>query len=182
MLRPSKVHGSWSRQPRRWALREAGSGQAAGSPARPRGREADQPSSALNMADLIETVAAKPGHPILDAADPACPDGKAIARHLGHSWEAVLLDDSAPESPGGRPWDRLPPVVLDTGGIHLSRLPLATRLACDAKSLVAALRVGSDEYPSWTQPPPGARERPCGDRGRLRGRGVVPPKTPAPGT
>ena len=33
------------------------------------------------------------------------------------------------------------------GGIHLSRLPLATRLACDAKSLVAALRVGSDEYP-----------------------------------
>ena len=66
------------------------------------------------MAALIETVAEKPGHPILDAADPACPDGKAIARHLGHSWEAVLLDDSAPESPGGRPWDRLPPVVLDT--------------------------------------------------------------------
>ena len=112
------------------------------------------------MAALIETVAEKPGHPILDAADPACPDGKAIARHLGHSWEAVLLDDSAPESPGGRPWDRLPPVVLDTGGIHLSRLPLATRLACDAKSLVAALRVGSDEYPSWTQPPHGRSRTP----------------------
>ncbi len=37
--------------------------------------------------------------------------------------------------------------VGSPGGIHLSRLPLATRLACDAKSLVAALRVGSDEYP-----------------------------------
>ena len=33
----------------------------------------------------------------------------------------------------------------------MSRLPLATRLACDAKSLVAALRVGSDEYPRTAQ-------------------------------
>ena len=46
-----------------------------------------------------------------------------------------------------------------SGGIHLSRLPLATRLACDAKSLVAALRVGSDEYPRAALSRPWWRDR-----------------------
>ena len=46
----------------------------------------------------------------------------------------------------------------------MSRLPLATRLACDAKSLVAALRVGSDEYPQAGQ------LELVGERGRLSSR------------
>jgi nucleoside-diphosphate-sugar epimerase len=70
----------------------------------------------MNIAALVEVAAAKPGARILNSADPDAPSGleisRAIARHLGHDWEEVLLDEDGPL--GRHPWDRLPPIVLDT--------------------------------------------------------------------
>ncbi|MHB1886419.1 MAG: hypothetical protein ACYCVV_15685 [Acidimicrobiales bacterium] len=82
------------------------------------GLGADHPSAALNIAALIETVADRPARRVLNAADPDCPSGRAIAAiiagRLGHSWHEILLDSTAPEGIGHHPWDRVPPVVLDT--------------------------------------------------------------------
>lgn len=55
---------------------------------------------------------------ILNSADPDAPNARqiarTIARHLGHQWDEVLLDESAPEGLGDHPWDFRPPVVLST--------------------------------------------------------------------
>jgi len=118
VLRPSKVHGSWSRQPREWYFVKRVLDRRPAVLLAHRGTGADHPSAALNIAALIETVADRPGRRILNIADPDCPDGATIASvvaaHLGHSWRAVLLDESAPPALGRHPWDRVPPVVLDT--------------------------------------------------------------------
>lgn len=118
VLRPSKIHGAWSRQPREWYFVKRVLDQRPVVPLARRGKGADHPSSALNIAALIETVANEPGARVLNVADPDCPDGRAIASviaaHLGHSWQPVLLDDDAPEELGRHPWDRIPPVRLDT--------------------------------------------------------------------
>jgi len=75
-------------------------------------------SAAANIASLIEACAAHPGRRVLNSADPDAPNGLEIARvvaaHLGHEWDAVLLDDEAPPQLGRHPWDRRPPFVLDT--------------------------------------------------------------------
>lgn len=39
---------------------------------------------------------------------------QAIARHLGHQWDEVLLDGTAPEGLGDHPWDFRPPIILST--------------------------------------------------------------------
>jgi nucleoside-diphosphate-sugar epimerase len=81
-----------------------------------RGAGVDHPTAAANLAALIETVAGRPGSRILNSADPDAPSGleiaRTIARHLGHEWQEILLDEDGPL--GGHPWDSVPPVVLDT--------------------------------------------------------------------
>ena len=129
VLRPSKVHGAWSRQPREWVFAKRVLDRRPAVLLARRGAGADHPSGALNLAALIETVADRPGRRVLNAADPDCPDGRTIASivasHLGHSWEEVLLDDPAPPGLGAHPWDRIPPVVLDTGAaLRLGYVPV----------------------------------------------------------
>lgn len=118
VLRPSKVHGSWSRQPREWYFVKRVLDRRPAVLLARRGVGADHPSAALNIAALIESVADRPGRRILNVADPDCPDGRMIASivadHLGHSWREILLDDGAPDGLGRHPWDRVPPIVLDT--------------------------------------------------------------------
>ncbi|MHB1987310.1 MAG: NAD-dependent epimerase/dehydratase family protein [Acidimicrobiales bacterium] len=118
VLRPSKVHGAWSRQPREWYFVKRALDRRPVVLLARHGAGADHPSAALNIAALIETVADRPGRRILNAADPDCPDGRTIASiiagHVGHTWQAVLLDGTAPEGLGRHPWDRIPPVILDT--------------------------------------------------------------------
>jgi nucleoside-diphosphate-sugar epimerase len=118
VLRPSLVHGAWSRRPREWVFVKRVLDR------RPvvflgrRGAGADHPSAALNVAALIDVVARQPGRRILNIADPDCPNGLEIARtvaaHLNYHWDEVLLDDSEKSGLGAHPWDRVPPVVLDT--------------------------------------------------------------------
>jgi hypothetical protein len=68
-----------------------------------RGAEVDQPAAGANIAALIELAARRPGRRILNAADPDAPSALEIsritARHVGHSWEEVLLTDG--EGPPG---------------------------------------------------------------------------------
>ena len=117
VLRPSKIHGEGARRPREWVyvkrvldhrpvilLAHGGAGT-------------DHPSAAVNIAALIEVVAAHPDTRILNSADPDAPSGRqiarTIARHLGHVWREIVLDDDAPEGLGAHPWDAPHPIRLD---------------------------------------------------------------------
>jgi nucleoside-diphosphate-sugar epimerase len=115
VLRPSKVHGAGSSNPREWVfVRRVLDHRPAVVLAR-RGEGVEHTTAAANVAALIETVAAKPGSRVLNSADPAAPTvleiARAVAAHLGHEWEEILVDD---DSLGRTPWDAPHPIVLDT--------------------------------------------------------------------
>jgi len=116
VIRPSKVHGEGAENPREWYFVKRVLDRRPVVLLARRGAGTDHPTAAANIAALIETAAAKPSTRILNSADPDAPSGleiaRAIARHLGHDWDEVLLDEDCPL--GRHPWDRLPPIVLDT--------------------------------------------------------------------
>jgi nucleoside-diphosphate-sugar epimerase len=118
VLRPSKIHGPWSRRPREWAFVKRALDRRPAVVLAHRGAGGDHPTAAANIAALVETVAARPGTRVLNVADPDTPDAleivRTIARHLGHSWREVLLDGGPAGLVGRTPWDRVPPVALDT--------------------------------------------------------------------
>jgi nucleoside-diphosphate-sugar epimerase len=152
VLRPSKVHGAGSRLAREWVFVKRALDRRPVVLLAHRGEGGDHPSAAVNIAALIEVVAARPGTRILNAADPDAPNGleisRAIARHLGHEREEILLDDGAPAGLGGHPWGRRPPVVLDTSAaVALGYSPVgdyATTVADVVDWLVQAARGGED--------------------------------------
>jgi nucleoside-diphosphate-sugar epimerase len=115
ILRPSKIHGEGSMPPREWVYVKRVLDERPACFFAHRGEGVDHPTAAANIAALIEVAAAKPGARILNSADPDAPSAleisRAIARHLGHTWEEVLVED---DSLGGHPWDKRPPVILDT--------------------------------------------------------------------
>ncbi|MFE6611724.1 NAD-dependent epimerase/dehydratase family protein [Amycolatopsis sp. NPDC057786] len=117
VLRPSKVHGEGSVKPGEWVFVKRVADRREVLLLSRGGRGVDHPSAAVNVAALIETVAENPGRRVLNCADPDAPDALAISRtvakHLGHRWEEVLLDDHAPAGLGRHPWDRLPGIRLD---------------------------------------------------------------------
>lgn len=115
VLRPSKIHGAGARNPREWVFVKRVLDRRPAVFLANRGAGVDHTTAAANIAALIEVVAAKPGRRILNSADPDAPSAleisRAIARHLDHAWEEVLLDD---DSLGRHPWDAPHPIVLDT--------------------------------------------------------------------
>ncbi len=120
VLRPSKIHGAGARPPREWVFVKRVLDRRDAVLLARRGTGIDHPSAAVNIAALVETVAHAPGRRILNSADPDAPDGlhiaRTIARHLGHQWDEVLLNDSDTETDatlGWYPWNRRHPVVLD---------------------------------------------------------------------
>ena len=116
VLRPSKVHGEGPVAPREWVFVKRALDRRPVLLLAGGGRGADHTSAAANIAALVGAAARRPGRQVLNAADPDAPDGLRIARCIaaltGHEWREVLLDDDAPV--GHHPWDRRPPVVLDT--------------------------------------------------------------------
>ncbi len=118
VLRPSKVHGRGAVPARSWVFVKRVLDRRSVVLLAGRGRGIDHPSAAVNVASLVETIAEQPAARILNAADPDAPSGIEIAgivaRHLAHTWKVVLLDDDVPSPLGWHPWDRRPPVVLDT--------------------------------------------------------------------
>jgi nucleoside-diphosphate-sugar epimerase len=114
IIRPSKIHGPGSRQPREWVFVKRVLDRRPGVFLANHGAGVDHPSAAANIAALIETVSGQPGRRILNSADPDAPTVQRIARtvagHLGHTWREILLDG---DQLGRSPWDRKPPVTLD---------------------------------------------------------------------
>ena len=109
------------------------------------------PVVAANIAALVETVAAVPGRRILNSADPDAPSAleisRAIAAHLGHAWDEVLLDDDAAyPALGAHLWDAADPIVLDmTAAAELGYTPAGDYAATVAEAvdwLVSAARGG----------------------------------------
>jgi nucleoside-diphosphate-sugar epimerase len=118
VIRPSKIHGQGARPPREWVFVKRVLDRRPFVFLARRGAGVDHPTAAGNIAALVETVAVRPGRRILNCADPDAPNGleisRAIARHLDHVWDEVLLDDGADEELGRHPWDAPHPIVLDT--------------------------------------------------------------------
>ncbi|MFJ3894008.1 NAD-dependent epimerase/dehydratase family protein [Streptomyces sp. NPDC090083] len=150
VVRASRMHGIGASPAREWAvvkrvldgrtvllLARCGAGIVHG-------------TAAANLAALIETVAHRPGTRVLNCADPDAPSAleicRTIAGHLGHVWEEVLLDDTAPAGLGRTPWDSPHPIVLDTSAAtalgHRPAGTYATTIAPALDRLVDAARRG----------------------------------------
>lgn len=131
VIRASKAHGAGAANPREWVfVKRALEGRTAVFLAHA-GRGADHTTAAASTAALMETIAANPGTRILNSADPDAPTGleiaRAIATHLGHQWQEILLDDDAPPSLGDHPWNHIPPIILDTtASLALGYRPVGT--------------------------------------------------------
>lgn len=117
ILRPGLIHGDGARQAREWIFVKRALDHRPSVLLAHRGAGVNQTTAAVNIAALIEVVAAKPGRRILNAADPDAPSALEISRtvadHLGHRRDEVLVDGPAGEA-GRLPWDVPHPVVLDT--------------------------------------------------------------------
>lgn len=140
VLRPSKIHGRRARPPREWVfLKRALDRRPCVLLAR-QGRGVDQPSSAANLASLVQLAAEKPGLRVLNAADPDAPEAleisRVVAAHLGHRWEEVLLPDGAAPQLGDHPWNRRFSIVLDTSAAErLGYRPVGDYAATVAEEL-----------------------------------------------
>ncbi len=153
VLRPSKIHGAGARRPREWVFVKRVLDRRPAVLLARRGEGVDHTTAAVNLAALVETVAANPGARILNSADPAAPSAleisRAIARRLDHDWDEVLLDDDAGELLGRHPWDAPYPIVLDmTAAVELGYRPVgdyAATVADEVDWLVAVDRDGDPE-------------------------------------
>ncbi|WP_307048061.1 NAD-dependent epimerase/dehydratase family protein [Arthrobacter oryzae] len=113
VIRPSKVHGRWARNARTKSvvermLRGEHTIELAD------GDTIDHLTAAPNAAALIETVAGRPGHRILNAADPDTPTAReivgAIAAEL--SWGGTIERVASGTDRGHHPWQT--PMTLDS--------------------------------------------------------------------
>jgi nucleoside-diphosphate-sugar epimerase len=158
VLRPSKIHGPGSRQPREWVFVKRVLDRRPAVFLAHRGAGVDHTTAAANIATLIEVAAESPGARVLNSADPDAPNAleiaRTIARQLGHSWEEVLLDDAPADGLGRTPWDAPHPIVLDTtAALELGYVPAGDYAATVADMvdwLVTAARGGecSDLLPA----------------------------------
>lgn len=160
ILRPSRVHGAGAERPREWVFVKRILDRRGAVLLKDRGAGVVHPTAAVNIAALIETVAAEPGSRILNSADPDSPSAlgisRIVARRLGHAWDEVLLDGDAPDGLGRTPWDSRHPVVLDTSAsLALGYRPAggyAETVAAEVDWLADAYRAGD---PGRVLPGPG---------------------------
>ena len=131
VIRASKVHGEGAARPREWMFVKRILDRRPAVFLAHAGQGGDHTTAAVNTAALVERVAAVPGARILNSADPDAPNARqiadSIARYLGHQWDEVLLDDTAPAGLGDHPWDFRPPLVLSTtASLDLAYEPVGT--------------------------------------------------------
>jgi nucleoside-diphosphate-sugar epimerase len=131
ILRPSKIHGAGSANPREWMFVRRILDRRPVVLLAKGGRGVDHTTAAANVASLIETVAPLDGTRILNIADPDAPSAleisRVVAAHFGHEWREVLLPDDAPAGLGRTYWDAEPPRILDTSAaVALGYRPVGT--------------------------------------------------------
>lgn len=118
VIRPSKVHGRWARNPRTRLFVERMLRGDRKVTLADRGASIDHLTAAANTAALIETVSAAPGQRVLNSADPDTPTAEQIVRKIGErlDWNGrlELLDANADPAAGEHPWRSAHPIVLDT--------------------------------------------------------------------
>jgi nucleoside-diphosphate-sugar epimerase len=150
ILRPSKIHGAGSRQPREWVFVKRILDRRPAVFLARRGESIDHTTAAANIAALVELASNNPGARVLNAADPDAPNAHEIARTVaertGYDWQEVLLDDDGPL--GRHPWQTPNPVVLDTtAALELGYVPAgsyADTVADEIDWLVEAATGGDD--------------------------------------
>jgi nucleoside-diphosphate-sugar epimerase len=140
ILRPSRVHGIGAGRPREWHFVKRALDQRPAVLLTRRGTGTVHPTAADNIAALIETAALNPGTRVLNSADPDAPTAleisRIIATHLGHTWDEVLLDDTAPNDLGRHPWESVHPVILDTtAALQLGYQPVGDYATTVAREL-----------------------------------------------
>lgn len=131
VIRPSKVHGRWARNPRTRSFVESMLRGERRIELADRGRSIDQLTAATNTAALIATVAALPEARILNSADPDAPSAEqivqTIAKRLDWTGRIELLDDASKPQRGRHPWLSADPIKLDTSAsIRLGYEPAGT--------------------------------------------------------
>ena len=152
VLRPSKIHGPGSRQPREWVFVKRVLDRRPAVFLAHRGAGVDHTTAAANIAALIEVAAESPDARVLNSADPDAPSAlqiaRTIARQLGHSWKEMLLDHAPADGVGRTPWDAPHPIVLDTtAALELGYVPAgdyAATVADEIDWLVASARSGDE--------------------------------------
>lgn len=133
-------------------------------------------TAAVNTAALVEHISGVPGARVLNSADPDAPNARqiarTIARHLGHQWDEVLLDETAPEGIGDHPWGLRPPIILSTvASLELGYEPVGTdgeTIARQIDCLLNTAASGADPAAQdslWRSP----RPEPCVPLRMLRG-------------
>ena len=127
IVRPSKIHGPGSLRPREWVFVKRVLDRRPAVFLAHQGQGVDHTSAAANIAALVERIAELPGRRVLNSADPDAPSAlqiaRAIASHLGHTWQEILMDDRA-DNLGAHPWDAAFPIVLDTtAAVELGYVP-----------------------------------------------------------
>jgi nucleoside-diphosphate-sugar epimerase len=140
VVRPSKIHGEGATRAREWVFVKRVLDRRPAVFLARRGAGTDHPTASVNIAALVETVADAPGARILNSADPDAPSGlqiaRTIARHLGHEWTEILLDDDEGSGLGRHPWDNLPPLELDTSAAReLGYVPVGDYAATVAEEI-----------------------------------------------
>ncbi|WP_405135390.1 NAD-dependent epimerase/dehydratase family protein [Nocardia sp. NBC_01388] len=158
VLRASKIHGVGARRPREWHFVKRVLDRRPAVLLAGHGAGIDHPTAAVNLAALVETVAAQPGCRVLNSADPDAPTGRQIAAtiagQLGHTWTEILLDDQTGPGLGRHPWDARPPIVLDTtAATDLGYRPVGDYAATVARQIdrLAATAV-ADQDGTWHLP------------------------------
>lgn len=133
VIRPSKVHGRWARNPRTHSIIESMLRGDQRIELADHGASIDHLTAAANTAALISTVAGLPDARILNSADPDTPTAKHIVQTIGSrlGWAGTLdlLDGVSDPERGWHPWLTSHPIVLETGAsTRLGYVPAGTGL------------------------------------------------------
>lgn len=128
VIRPSKVHGRWARNPRTRLFVERMLRGDRTITLADRGASIDHLTAAANTAALIETIAYTPGQRVLNSADPDTPTAEKIVRTIGDrlGWDGSLelVGSESDPKEGDHPWRSAHPIVLSTSASeHLGYSP-----------------------------------------------------------